>query len=194
MNYPVSLSFKLLALAPQIYVRDREGQLQMYVKQAMFRLKEAVSVYADDGQSQLLYTIKADRILDFNAEYQITDAAGSAIGSLKRHGRKSIFSANYEIFAGGTSVATIREESMWIRVLESLLSGLPLIGFLAIYLLNPTYLITRSDGTLILKLKKVPAFFEGRFEVSQEAPVDPGEEGRTLAAVLMMTLLERARG
>ena len=46
MDYPLQLSFKLLALAPQIYVRDRAGQLRMYVKQKLLKLKEQVTVFA----------------------------------------------------------------------------------------------------------------------------------------------------
>ena len=98
MNYPLELSFKLIALASQIYVRDANGNLIGYVKQKLFKLKEDINVFADEGQTQLLYNIKADRVIDFSARYNFTDASGTPLGSIKRKGMRSIFRANYEIY------------------------------------------------------------------------------------------------
>jgi uncharacterized protein YxjI len=194
VNYPLSLSFKVLGFAPQIYVREADGTLRMYVKQKLFKLKEAVTVFSDDSQSTPLYSIKADRVFDFNAEYGITTADGAAIGAIKRHGRRSLFSAHYDIKRGDEVVASIKEENAWIRFLEALLAQIPIVGFVAVMLLNPTYLVTRADGTLLLKVKKLPAFFEGKFEVSQHGQMTADEETRVLTSLLMMTLMERARG
>ena len=54
MNYPLNLSFKLLALASQIYVRDANGNLIGYVKQKLLKLKEDINVC-------LLYTSPSPR-------------------------------------------------------------------------------------------------------------------------------------
>ena len=71
MNYPLTMSFKILAVAPQIFIKDATGQEVMYVKQKLFKLKEAIQVFSDQSQSQLLYTINADRVLDFSARHKI---------------------------------------------------------------------------------------------------------------------------
>ncbi len=71
MNYPIELSFKLLALASQIYIRDGGGNLIGYCKQKMFKLKEDINIFADEGQTHLLYNIKADRVIDFSAKYML---------------------------------------------------------------------------------------------------------------------------
>ena len=76
MHYPLTVSFKILALAPQVAVRDVEGQLLFYVKQKLLKLKEAVTVFSDDGQTQPLFYINADRVLDISARYHISDAQG----------------------------------------------------------------------------------------------------------------------
>jgi uncharacterized protein YxjI len=54
-----------MALAPQLSVTDASGQQVLYVKQKLFKLKEAVNVFADAAQTRQLYTINADRILTF---------------------------------------------------------------------------------------------------------------------------------
>ena len=71
MQFPLSLSFKILALAPQVYVRDASGVVQMYVRQKLMKLKEAVTVFADESQTTPLYTINADRVIDWSARYNI---------------------------------------------------------------------------------------------------------------------------
>src|SRR3712207_5826138 len=104
MHYPLTFSFKILALAPQIWVRDAQGQLLLYVKQQFLKLKEAVTIFADEGQTRPLFSIKADRVLDISARYHITDSQGLPIGVVQRHGMRSLWKAHYEILAGETPV------------------------------------------------------------------------------------------
>jgi uncharacterized protein YxjI len=195
MNFPIELSFKLLAIASQIYVRDANGNLLGYVKQKLFKFKEEINVFADEGQTQKLFGIKADRVLDFSANYNFTAASGQHIGSIKRRGMRSIFKANYEIAdATGNQVMKIHEENAWIKVVDSLLGEVPLLGMFTGYFFNPSYVVERMDGSPVAKLAKQPAFFEGKFKLELVGPVSEEEQTRVLLSVLMMTLLERARG
>jgi hypothetical protein len=52
MKYPLRLSFKVLALSPQISISDAEGRLVMYLRQKFFKLREAVTIFADAEQSR----------------------------------------------------------------------------------------------------------------------------------------------
>ncbi|MGB7210042.1 MAG: hypothetical protein WBD27_15405 [Pyrinomonadaceae bacterium] len=195
MNYPLELSFKLLAIASQIYIRDANGQLLGYVKQKLFKLKEDINIFADESQTRHLYNIKADRMLDFSAKYNFTDAAGNNLGSIKRQGMRSIWRANYDIFdAASNQVMKINEENGWVKVIDSLVGELPLVGMFTGYFFNPAYLISRIDGTLVARLQKQPAFFEGKFQLSALMQLSDDEEVRVLLGALSMTLLERSRG
>lgn len=195
MNYPIELSFKLLALASQIYVRDANGVLVGYVKQKLFKLKEDINIFADESQTQLRFNIKADRILDFSANYCFTDPSGRRLGSIRRKGMRSIWKANYQISDGAANhVMTINEENGWIKVVDSLAGEIPIVGMFTGYFFNPSYIVSRIDGTPVARLQKQPAFFEGKFKLAPLAPMTDEEETRTLLAVLAMTLLERSRG
>lgn len=195
MNYPVELSFKLLAIASQIYIRDANGELLGYVKQKLFKLKEDINIFADESQTQLLYNIKADRVLDFSAKYNFTDAAGNLIGSIKRKGLRSLWRANYEIYdARENQVMKISEENGWIKVVDSLIGEVPVVGMFTGYFFNPSYIVSRTDNTQIARLQKQPAFFEGRFRLSPLGQISADEEIKVLLSVLSMTLLERSRG
>ena len=195
MNFPLSLSFKLLALANQIYVRDSNGNLLGYVKQKMFKLKEDINIFADEQQTQLLFNIKADRMIDWSANYSFTDSRGNYLGSIKRQGMRSIWKANYDVFdPNGNPVYKIHEENGWVKVADALFGELPIVGILSGYVFNPSYVVERTDGTPVAHLKKLPAMFEGKFTLATLSPLSTVEETRIVLGVLMMTLLERRRG
>ena len=195
MNYPIELSFKLLAIASRIYIRDANGGLIGYVKQKLFKLKEDINIFADENQTQHLYNIKADRVLDFSARYNFTDAQGNRIGSIKRKGMRSLWRANYEIHdASELQTLKINEENGWVKVIDSLVGEIPVVGMFTGYFFNPSYLVSRVDETPVARLQKQPAFFEGKFQISLLSQLSPADETLVLLSVLSMTLLERSRG
>lgn len=194
LSYPLTVSFKIVALAPQFSVRDASGNLIVYVKQKLFKLKEAVTVFADERQTQPVYTLKADRILDFSARYHFADQQGVALGSVKRHGMRSLWNVHYDILEGETTVMSIREENAWVKVTDALFGEIPLLGMFSGYLFHPAYLASRADGAVVMRMEKQPAFFEGKFSVEKRAPLSEAEEQRLLLGLIMMLLLERWRG
>jgi uncharacterized protein YxjI len=194
MNYPITLSFKLLAIASQIYVTDGGGHLIGYVKQKLFKLKEAITMFADESQTQPLYEIKADRMLDFSANYHFSDMRGNQFGSVKRQGMRSLWSAHYDIFVGNSPTFIVQEANPWIKVVDSLVGELPIIGMFTGYFLQPAYNLTRSNGQVVMRLAKQPAFFEGRFVIEKHANLSEHEEVCALLGLMMVVVLERARG
>ena len=194
MKYPIELNFKLLTFGQRITATDADGNVIMFIKQKMLKLKEQVEVYNDADQTQLLFTMKADRVIDFSANYHVADAQGNDWGAVRRKGLRSLWSAQYEIMQDGQIDMAMSEESAFKKVLEALLGEIPLIGILAIYLINPTYLVSRPDGTPLLRLTKKPAFFEGKFVLEKLNDMPEDDEVRSLLAILMAALLERKRG
>ena len=196
MNFPIDFTFKLLAIASQIYIRDASGNLIGYVKQKLFKLKEDINIFADENQTQLLFNIKADRVIDFSAQYNFTNASGQFLGAIKRRGMRSIWKANYEISdQSGQQVLQINEESAWTKVFDALLGEVPVLGMFTGYLFNPAYIVSRMDNTPVLRLQKQPAFFESKFQLTpQNQFAASGEETLVLLSSLAMTLLERSRG
>ena len=194
MEYPLQLSFKLIALAPQIYVRDAAGQLRMYVKQKMLKLREQVTVFADEAQTVPLYHINADRVIDFNARYNISAPDGRPLGSVQRRGARSLWRANYEIMREGQLILSIREANPWAKVGDNLFGEIPILGMFAGYFFHPKYIVHRPDGTEVFHATKRPAMWEGLYEVEKRGAVAPEEEGLAVLSILMMLLLERRRG
>ena len=198
LPYPLQMSFKIMAFAPQIYVRDNSGRDLFYVHQKLFKLKEDIGVYRDSSKSHELFRIKADRIIDFSARYTFTDSnSGMVVGAVKREGMKSIFKASYNIFAEGEQISHhIKEDNAMVKVFDALFSEIPVLGILSGYVFNPTYTVYQSGTeTPILRVHKQPSFLESKFELEKLAePANDTEEARLLLSIMMMTLLERSRG
>lgn len=194
LQYPLTLTFKFWALAPQILVTDASGNVVFYIRQKLFKLKEAIGVFADPEQTQLRYEIKADRILDFSARYAFTDPYQREVGAVKRHGWRSIWRARYDIFKQDAVTFTISEKNPWVKVMDSLFAEIPLVGIFTGYVFNPSYLVSRSEGSVVMRLEKQPAFFSRIFTIKKTDMLDEQEEIRILLSLLMMILLERRRG
>jgi len=194
-KYPLRLTFKIFAIASQVYIRDADGNLSGFVKQKGFKLKEQIHVFRDESRSEIRYSINADRILDISANYSFTNSLGAKVGSIKRKGMRSLWKADYEISSpSGELVMKLNEDSAWTRLGDVLIGELPIVGIFTGYFFNPTYLISRIDGEPLMKLIKQPAFLEGRFIMETVGGMSESEEELAFLSGLTMLLLERFRG
>lgn len=195
LNYPLTIKFKFGVINPQFSVVDEGGQPVAFVKQKAFKLKEDISVFRSENQTNLQYKIKADRWLDYNASYSFTDNSGKECGRLARKGARSLWKAEYELYdEAGKPDLVIKEGNGWIKVIDSLLGEIPILGMFTGYFLNPSYNVTRPDGTLVAVFHKKPDLVSRSFELEKSTSFEEGEETRLVLGVMMMVLLERARG
>lgn len=195
MQYPLNFSFKVLSISPQIEITDASGAPVLFVRQKIFKLKESVQVYTDAERQNLIFQIDADRVIDFSARYQFRDASGENLGSVKRKGMRSIWRTDYRIFdESDTEIMEIREENPWAKVADSFFGEIPFLGALSGYLFHPSYRVSSSSGQQFLRMRKLPAFFEGKFVIEELQPMDSLDAYRALLALTMMILLERDRG
>lgn len=194
MSYPLMLRFKRIAIARQVSVEDSRGTLLMYVKQKAFKLREAITVFADREQSRPLYQIQADRVIDFSATYHITDASGQDIGSIRQQGMRSLWRTRYEIMRHDRQVFQLQEENPWAKVGDSLFGEIPIVGLLSGYIFNPRYSVS-VEGTVAVRITKRPALFESLFEVTRENVPLPAEDERLLLiGTVTAIMLEKNRG
>ena len=194
MHYPLELKFKLWAFAPQLSITDSQGNLALYVRQKLWKLREAIGVFSDTERTNQLYSIKADRILDFSARYNFSDQADKPLGAVKRRGLKSLWKSHYDVFDGEMVVFTIQEENPWIKVIDSLCAEIPILGMFTGYVFNPTYLVSRPDGRTVMHLSKQPTFLSRIFSIKKVDQISDREEIQVVLSLLMMLLLERNRG
>ena len=197
LHFPITLRMKLMALAPQFYVGDKNDRPIAYVKQKLFKLKEDISIFTNEQQNKLLYSIKADRIIDFNASYSMQDAqSGQSLGSVKRKGMRSLWKAAYQVHDQNNDrlLYSISEESAMTRFLDGIFSELPIIGLFSGYVFNPAYQVKDANGNVVMRMKKKPAMWEGVFAMEALTQLPALEQKRLMLSLFMVVVLERMRG
>jgi hypothetical protein len=194
MQYPLQLTFKFWAFSPQISIVDAQGNLVFYVKQKLFKLKEAITIFADVERTRPLYYMKADRIIDFSARYDFTNESGIPIGAVKRQGLKSLWRARYDVFDGESVNFTIQEKNPWVKIADALFQEIPVVGMLSGFVFNPAYLVLRDDASVVMRLEKIPSFFSRQFTIKAMDKLNEQEEKQILLSLMMMLLLEKNRG
>lgn len=191
----MNFEFKVSTIANDFTATDADGKTLAYVRQKMFKLKEDIQIYSDETRTKQNYSIKADKWLDFSTAYKFLDEDQKEFGKVVRKGWKSIWKAEYKIFNGSEEEKyNIREENGWIKVLDSILSQVPVLGILTGYLFNPSYIVKDQDEQEIIRLKKMPSFFGRRFELTKLGEMNEEDDDRIMLSLMMMILLERRRG
>lgn len=196
MKFPFILQFKIIALANQIYIRDRDGNDVLYVKQKMLKLKEDIEIYSDPSKAKLVYGLKADRVIDFSPQLTLQGVDGSVLGSVKRHGAKSIWKATYDISMGENKTYKVREANPWVKMADAIFGSIPFIGMFSGYLFQPVYRITDQSEQEVASIQKLPAFLEGKYQLNSLSLENLSEPEQEIIVALMMTvvLFERLRG
>jgi hypothetical protein len=195
LHFPLEFTFKISTFSNDFTVKDAGGRYIGFVRQKLFKFIEEVEVFNDESKSQVLYRIKANKWIDFSASYIFTDNKGMEIGRVARKGWASIWKARYEVYDERQQQdLLISEENGWVKVGDAILGEIPILGVFTGYLFNPSYKVTRPDGTIVARLKKEPSFFGRRFTVLKTNDFQEGEEERLVLSLMMMILLERRRG
>lgn len=196
LNYPLDFKFKISTLASDFNITDRNGNYVAYVRQKMFKLKEDVIVFNDESKSKELFNIKANQWIDFNASYVMTDLVnGKRFGRLARKGMRSIWKSRYDIVDENDQPKyQINEDNGWIKVFDSFVGEIPILGLFTGYFLNPSYTVKDNAGKEYFRLKKMPSLVGRRFQLERLIDIDDEDESLVVLSFLMMVLLERARG
>ena len=195
LNYPLHFLFKIFTPSNDFTVTDNSGQEIAYTRQKIFRIKEAVEVYGNSRREQVRYTLKADRIIDFNAVYTLRDAAGQTIGKLKREGMRSLWRTSYTLLDAAERPAfTIKEANPWVALADGTLSEIPIIGMFTGYFLNPTYLVTDTQGREAFRLRKEMSLMERKFSLNKTGQATPEQETLVVLGLIMLLLQERGDG
>ena len=195
LQYPLFLKFKITTLASDFTITDRNENSLAYVRQKMFKLKEDVVVFSNESKSQENFRIRANQWIDFNASYAITDSFGKNLGKIARKGMRSIWKATYNIFDHNENQKyKVQEENAWVKVFDGIVSDIPIIGMFTGYFLNPSYIVHDNNGKEIYRLRKMPSFFGRKFQLDQLNDIADEEETLVVLSLMMMVLLERAKG
>lgn len=195
IQFPLKFVFRISTLSNDFRMLDANERVIGYVRSKLFKFKEDIQVFSDESKTELLYTIKANKWIDWSAAYNFKKADGSELGKVARKGMRSLWKAEYDLIDQNEQPQyKIQEANGMIKVFDAILGELPIIGIFTGYFFNPSYNVTDSSGRVVIKLKKDASFFGRKFSVEKLEDIDQDDQERILLGLMMMILLERRRG
>jgi nucleoside diphosphate kinase len=159
-------------------VLTHDGQIIMFVKHPIFRLREEFKVFADEAQSRPLLTIKSKQVIAINFSFDVTDEmSGRVLGTVQKRGFKSIVRDKFLILdPAGVEIGYMEEQGASI-----LRRFIPLLTSKHAIVMN---------GAQVAFVRQKFRFFTKEFDVEMTAgTIDP----RFVLACALLALIAEAR-
>ena len=154
------------------------GRLAFFVRQKLFKLKEAINVYGDDTMRDIRLEIRARNVIDFSATYDINDPTqNTLVGSFRRKGIRSLLRDTWTILdASGVEIGTIEEDSALVAMFRRFLTSL-----------IPQTFYVSINGTRAGIIKQRFNLFKIVYDVSIQSPHFDPRMG-VAASILLMAI------
>jgi uncharacterized protein YxjI len=155
-----------------------DGQMFMYVKHPMLKLREEFTVYGDEAQTRPLLKIKSRQVIAINFSYEVDDAqTGARLGSVQKKGLRSIIRDKFIILGPGDEELGYAEEQ-----------GASILRRFIPWLTSKHAIF--AGGQQVAFIKQRFRFFTKEFEIELEpSQLDP----RFVMAVALLALIAEAR-
>jgi uncharacterized protein YxjI len=146
----------LYRVTPLVAGETPAGGPVAYVRQKRMAIKERIGFFADEGETQELFHIKARSILDTGgSKYDVVGAGGENIGLLEHLFKQSLLRSTWRISdPAGQELAVARERSLAMAILRRAIDFVPDYGGLIPIPYNFDILVSgRVGGTMNRKFK-----------------------------------------
>lgn len=155
-----------------------DGQLIMYIKHPLLKLREEFMVYEDEAQTRPLLRVKSKQVIAINFSYEITDAnTGALLGSVRKQGLKSILRDKFIVLdANGQEIGYAEEQ------------GASVLRRFFPWLTSKHAIFANNQQVAFIEQKF--RFFNKEFTVDlQQSSMDP----RFVLAIALLALIAEAR-
>ena len=102
------------------------GSPVAFIRQKRMAFREDIRFFADEGEAQELFRIKARRVIDIGGRYDVHDANGQPIGVLEHQFRKSLLRSTWRILSpADEELAVAKEKSAFLAVARRVVDFVP---------------------------------------------------------------------
>jgi uncharacterized protein YxjI len=97
-----------------------------FIRQKRMAFREDIRFFADEGETQELFRIKARRVIDIGGRYDVHDAAGQPIGVLEHQFRKSLLRSTWRILSPvDEELAVAKEKNAFLAIARRVVDFVP---------------------------------------------------------------------
>lgn len=114
---------------------SQAGALVAFAEQKRLTLKEEINVYTSVEKTQILFSVKAEKVLDVHGKFFVRDQDGNTIGYLRKVFGKSLIRSTWDVYdATDQLLFTARETSQLFAAFRRVAELLPIIDVVASFI------------------------------------------------------------
>ncbi len=173
-----------------LYDDDTTGPLIAFAEQSRFAFREAVTVWTSDTKADVLFTIKAEKLLDIHGKFLVKDAAGTLIGYCRKAFGASLLRSTWEVCDANDRVLFIaHERSQAMAIIRRIAMFIPMLSDIAPFF--PFNFIFEKDRALVGTHTRVWGRLTDQYKQSLENGVDVDRRLLMALGILLDALQDR---
>ena len=134
-----------------------EGELLVFVEQKRMKLREQIDFFADREKTTLLFSVKAENILDPRGRYQVLEPNGYVIARFKKNFAQSLLRSSWQLQdAEGNETGVAKERNLFAALFRRFATLVPYIGeFLGLMPIAYHFDFRAPDETLEASVERI---------------------------------------
>lgn len=106
-----------------------KGDLVVFVEQKRFAFKESVSFFKDSTKQELVFSFKAEKVMDIHGKFLVKDANDALVGYFKKEFAKSLTNSTWSMYDHNNELKlSVNESNRLVAVLRRFAGWIPIIG------------------------------------------------------------------
>jgi uncharacterized protein YxjI len=145
-----------------------------YVRQKRLKLREEIIFFADESRQRAVFRIKARKVLDLGARYDVLDEHGGRIGVFGKAFAASLTRSTWLVYDPGETgeLLRVQERSQAIAIVRRLWDFVPVVGDIP-FPLRYHFDILGGGGRAVGSYNKIATFRDHyRLTLAEPPPVD----------------------
>ena len=172
-----------------LYDNDVKGELIAFAEQARFAFREAITVWKSDTKADVLFTVKAEKLLDVHGRFLVKDTDGNLIGYCKKAFGASLLRSTWEIYdAQDTLLFTARELSPVMAIVRRVAQFIPFLADIAPFF--PFNFVFEKETAVVGAHTRVWGSFTDQYKQSLDAQLSGADRRLVLALGILLDALQ----
>ncbi len=131
-----------------LYDGDVLGMQIAFAEQKRFAFREAITVWTNASRGEVLFTVKAEKILDIHGKFLVNDPEGNLIGYCRKAFGASLLRSTWEVYDSQDHLLFIvKEQSLAMAIFRRVAQFIPYLTDIAPFF--PFNFILEKDGKVV---------------------------------------------
>lgn len=106
----------------------KEGKLVAFAQQKRLNLKEKILFYDSEEKQRMIFSLRAEKVIDVHGKYFVEDAEGKLVGSIAKDFTQSLTNSTWHVFDADKEIIKVYESNATVAALRRFVGFIPIIG------------------------------------------------------------------